>query len=34
MSVERISRVELKAKLRRGKDVVRVEALGEARYEK
>ena len=34
MSVERISREELKAKLCRGEDVVRVEALGEASYEK
>lgn len=33
MSVERISREELKAKLDRGEDVVLVEALGAARYE-
>jgi rhodanese-related sulfurtransferase len=33
VSVERISREVLKAKLERGEDVELVEALGEARYE-
>ena len=33
MSVEKISREKLKAKLDRGEDVVLVEALDEARYE-